>query len=116
MMKDHRHGEHLWVEWSGEGYEPLSDAELVFYTEEVVDLEVPLIRKALASSLQREGVADSLSDGHKLIEASHTVYGFVGYMPEDITHVFCNEAGVANSGEQLESVTPCTWVELPGFS
>lgn len=114
-MKDHRHGEHLWMEWSGEGYEPETDSDLVFYTEEIVDLDIPLIQKALASSLQREGLVDSLSDGHKAINGAHILQGFVGYLGEDIVPISCDAFGVTITGEKLPFFVACTWVEMPSL-
>ena len=50
-------GELLWKEWTGEGYEPLHEYSVTFFTEDHIDLENELIRRALASALQRDGVA-----------------------------------------------------------
>jgi len=115
MMKDYRHGDYLWVEWSGEGYEPQTDTDLIFYTEEVVNLSVPLIQKALASSLQRDGVVDSLSDGFFLVNNSTTVHGFVGNLPGDIVPLACDALGLTLDGTKLETFSGCTWVEMPNF-
>lgn len=112
-MKDKRHGEHLWMEWTGEGYEPETDTDLIFYTEEVVDVEVPLIQKALASALQREGIVDSLSDGYSLINGSSVVHGFAGSIEGDIVPTACDVYGNTAVGEHIQSFLACTWVELP---
>ena len=60
-MKDSRIGETLWSEWDGANYQPLEQNSMVFYTEEHVDLSNDLIRRALASTIQRDGHTDSLS-------------------------------------------------------
>ena len=59
-MKDVRIGEHLWSEWDGEGYQNLLECGVVYYTLEHIDLENELVRRGLASALQRDGVAYSL--------------------------------------------------------
>lgn len=112
-MKDRRHGDHLWMEWTGDGYEPETETDLIFYTEEVVDIEIPLIQKALASALQREGIVDSLSDGYSLISNAVVVHGFVGSIEKDIVPTACDVYGNTALGEHLQVFTACTWVELP---
>lgn len=114
-MKDHRHGEHLWMEWTGEGYEPETGTDLIFYTEEIINLSVPLIQKALASSLQREGIVDSLSDGFSLVNSAHVVYGYAGTPEEDIIPQACDVLGMTADGGKLETFSSCTWVEILNF-
>lgn len=114
-MKDHRHGEHLWMEWTGEGYTPSTSAEIVFYAEEIVNINIPLIQKALASALQREGIVDSLSDGYNLISKGTAVHGYFGYVGGDIIPTACSVLGITEYGEKLEAFNSCTWIELPEF-
>ena len=66
-MKDSRVGELLWKEWTGEGYEPLHEYSVTFFTEDHIDLENDLIRRALASALQRDGVSVSLGNGLSIL-------------------------------------------------
>lgn len=103
------------MEWTGSGYTPETESDLIFYTEEVVNINIPLIQKALASSLQREGIVDSLSDGFNLVNYGHVVHGFFGYIGGDIVPTACDVLGYAEDGEKLEFFTSCTWVELPEF-
>jgi len=115
-MKDHRHGDFLWIEWFGEGYEEQSDSDLIYYTEEIVDIEVPLIQRALASALQRDGVVDSLNDGFNAIHGAHVGSGYMGHIGGDIIPTACDEQGYSSSGEKAESPVACTWVEIPPFA
>ena len=63
IVKDSRVGELLWKEWTGDGFDPQLDESIVFFTDEHVDLENELIRRALASALQRDGISISLGNG-----------------------------------------------------
>ena len=74
-MKDSRKGECLWSEWSGEGYRTYDSSTIVFYTEDHVDVEHEVVKRALASALQRDGVVHSLGDAFKKIENAKTSYG-----------------------------------------
>ena len=53
-MKDKRTGECLWFEWSGDGFAVSRPSSIIFFTYDHVDLEIDLIRRALASALQRD--------------------------------------------------------------
>lgn len=110
-MKDSRIGESLWFFWDAD---PSGDG-LLFYTEEHVDLEHEVVRKALASTLQREGIALSLGQGFDLISLAEITLGYSGIDPvgDDITP--CNELGETEDGYVLDSVTPATWVKVFNF-
>ena len=75
-MGHDRPGEWLWEEWDGYGY----DGDIVYITNEPVDMTNEIVRRALASTLQRDGVADSLSDGFKMIDTSRHEYVNVGIL------------------------------------
>ena len=63
-MRDSRAGQSLWSIWEGEGYEPKTQAAYVFYTDAHVDIENEIVRRALASAIQREGLVFSLGNGY----------------------------------------------------
>lgn len=111
-MKDSRIGEALWSEWTGEGYSALGLPKLIFFTEDFVDVHHELVRRALASSLQRDGSADSLGEAFKLLESSVPKYGFVGYVDGDLEYTECGEDGVTTLGDCVEQVFSVTWVEI----
>lgn len=112
MAKDSRIGESLWFIWDGEDYDFSSESSIVFYTKEHVDLEEDLIRKALASAIQREGIADSLSGGFSLISSGITQHLYSGYSPISEREYICDSNGVSSRGEDLLSVIPVTVVEV----
>jgi hypothetical protein len=112
MAKDSRIGESLWFIWDGEGHKVSSDESILFYTEEHIDIEEDVVRKALASSIQREGISDSLSGGFSLIASGLTGHDYAGYSLVSEKQYICNSDGISESEEQLTGVVPITWVEI----
>lgn len=110
-MKDSRIGESLWFIWDGEGYSPSLDGSVVFYTEEHVDIENELVRKALASSIQREGLVPSLGMAYSLIDSGFSWHGHAGESPENLS-IACEETGETIYDLVVDKVTPVTWVEV----
>lgn len=111
-MKDSRTGELLWKEWTGSGYEQLNDSSVVFFTEEHVDLENELIRRALASALQRDGVSISLGNGFQSLDGAPVVYGYAGEVDGDTDFTMCEEDGETREGDVVDITLPITWVEV----
>lgn len=109
-MKDPRPGEHMWMCWSGEGL--LSDTEVVYYTSGHVDIENEIVRRALASALQRDGVADGLSGGFDIIAESESHIGYAGIVDEDRDLTVCDEFGETEYGDVVENILELTWVSL----
>ncbi len=111
-MKDSRVGELLWKEWTGSGYEPLHEDSVTFFTEDHVDLENELIRRALASALQRDGVSVSLGNGFKYLDSAVINYGYAGEVDSDTDFTACDEDGETREGEIVDHTLPITWVEV----
>lgn len=111
-MRDSRIGETLWSEWSGEGFEPISQAALVFFTEDHVDIENETVRRALASALQRDGSSISLGNGYSAIESATVSHGYAGEVDEAIYFTMCNEDGETRDGDYVDRIIPITWVEI----
>ena len=111
-MKDSRKGEGLWVEWSGDGYPVSGPSSIVFYTNEHVDLDIDVVKRALASSLQRDGVVQSLGDGYRAIDSSIITHGYSGRVDDEIFDSFCNLEGKTFSGSEVDMVYETTWVEI----
>lgn len=112
-MKDSRIGESLWSIWDGEGYTPAYLDSVIYYTETHVDLEHEVIRKALASSIQRDGISYSLSDSFKAISESIVSHGWVGVSDGELHQEICSPLGETMSGASLEDVVEVTFVEVP---
>jgi len=92
-MKDSRKGETLWSEWFGIDYKRNIPNSLIFYTEEHVYLDNEIVKRALASALQRDGTTDSLGGAFRLLDGVISVHhGHAGY--------------------NAEGVIPITWVEI----
>jgi hypothetical protein len=111
-MKDSRIGEALWSEWTGEGYSALGLPKLIFFTEDHVDVHNELVRRALASALQRDGSADSLGDSFRLLDTSEHKLGYVGIIDGDLEYTECDIDGFTFLGDEVEKVLPVTWLEI----
>lgn len=111
-MKDSRVGELLWKEWTGDGFDPQIDEGIVFFTDEHVDLENEIIRRALASALQRDGISVSLGNGFQSLESAKITYGYAGEIDGDIDLSVCDEEGETPYGDCVDLVIPITWVEV----
>ena len=111
-MKDSRIGESLWLEWSGEDDGSFRSADVVFYTDDHVDLENDIVRRALASALQRDGIAISLGAGYAYVDRASMVYGYAGSVDGSLDLVKCDEYGETRDGDTVDSVMKVTWVEI----
>lgn len=111
-MRDSRSGETLWREWTGEGFEPSRPSSLVFYTDEHVDVEHEVVRRALASALQRDGSATSLGEGFSAIDNGVTTQGYAGTVDGSREFYYCDEDGETEHGDYVDDLTPITWVEV----
>lgn len=111
-MKDLRHGDQLWTEWSGFGLDDL-EAKTHYFTVDHVDLHEEVVRRGLASALQRDGIADSLSDGFKLLDGVEPSCTWAGVVDEDIDLTVCAPDGETYYGERVDMVMPVTLVCVP---
>jgi len=111
-MQDKRTGESLWSEWSGEGYFPTGLFSVIFFTNDHVPMDNELVSRALASSLQREGIVSSLGEGYRALERAEVCYGYAGSIDGEIYLTVCGQDGLTNYGELVDQVLPITWVEI----
>jgi hypothetical protein len=112
-MKDSRIGESLWSLWDGLGYTPELNSSIVYYTEGHVDIEHELVRKALASSIQRDGIVYSLFEAYNSIDRGRASCVWAGLANDEIYQEVCNEIGVTDSGAEVLELVPITFVEVP---
>ena len=113
-MKDSRPGESLWDEWLGSGYSNFLESSdtFVFYTKDHVSMENDLVRRALASAIQRDGITDSLSESFKILEGSKVTLGWAGNSEFDLELMSCDELGCTDLGDSLTEISAITWVEF----
>lgn len=97
MKKFDRPGEGFWIEWDGEDYD--ADATLVYVTFGDVDYESDIARKALAYSLQKDGIADSVSEAHGMIQYAVFVSGNTGILDGEKYRVPCDASGMTPFGD-----------------
>lgn len=112
-MKDSRKGEALWSEWEGYNF-PFSfgDSSLIFYTEDHVDIEHEVVKRALASTLQRDGIVSSLNQGFNLIDSGKITQGYAGSVDSDIYLTICDEDGITDSGDLVDDIIYITFAEV----
>jgi hypothetical protein len=84
----------------------------VFYTIDHVDTNNELVRRALASCLQRDGVSDSLADAFRCLESSNTEYLWAGYIDDSSELEICDEYGLTEYGDLVDEVFAVTLVEF----
>ena len=111
-MKDSRIGELLWSEWTGTGYEPSVESTFSFFTEGHIDIEHEVIKRALASAIQRDGSVDSLSQAFKLLDGCIPSLIYVGYLDGDNEYIACDENGMTLYEDIVEEVIPVTVVDI----
>jgi hypothetical protein len=113
-MKDSRKGEALWLEWDGYNFDQTlyPDNSLVFYTEEHIDMENEIVRRALASSIQRSGSASSLNQGFIMVDTGHSSQTYAGYIDGDVVLTICDADGLTHSGDTVDEVLAITMVEV----
>ncbi len=109
-MRDNRHGEQLWLEWDGSGLE--DEDCLPYYTVEHVALSEEVVRRALASTLQRDGVADSLADGFKLLDGVEIQHLWAGVLDAENDLTICDEDGETFYGDVVDVAFPITVVQI----
>jgi hypothetical protein len=114
-MKDSRIGECLWSAWEGEGYSSGFNSSIVYYTEGHVDLEEDVVKKALASSIQRDGIVYSLFEAFNLVDAGIKSQGWAGSFPGEIYQEVCDDSGMTYSGSVIEQIVPITFVEVSTY-
>jgi hypothetical protein len=111
-MIDKRPGEFLWSEWFGEGYETSRLNPIVFYTEDHVDLDIDVIKRALASAVQRDGSVDSLSEAFHLVERGKITHAYAGELDGEVYLTICDENGETEYGDTVDQIISITVVEL----
>lgn len=112
-MKDSRIGQSLWSIWEGNGYTANIYNSIIYYTEEHVDIEHEVVKRALASCIQRDGVVFSLSQGFQAIDRAVVTQGWVGSIDGEIYLELCDESGYTWDEVKLKDVTAVTIVEVP---
>lgn len=111
-MRDTRLGESLWDEWVGEGYDRAEEESLVYFTHGHVSLDHEVVRRALASVCQRDGVVDSLNDGFKLIGSNSPSHVWAGPVGEEHHMTICRSDGLTDRDDVVDTINEITLVEL----
>lgn len=115
-MKDSRIGELLWSEWTGDGHTPQNEfANFSFYTEGHIDITNEIVKKALASAIQRDGSVDSLGQAFKVVEDCEPAYLYAGYIQGDTEYTACDENGMTFHEDIVDEIIPITVVDISVF-
>ena len=111
-MRDSRVGECLWSEWTGSGHDATTSDSIFFFTVDHVDLEHEVVRRALASALQRDGSAVSLGHGFSAVEGAKVLHLHAGSIDDDNDLTICDENGETFYGDSVDEIIPITLVEV----
>jgi hypothetical protein len=112
-MKDSRIGQILWSAWEGSGYTANIHNSIIYYTEDHVDVEHDVVRRALASCIQRDGVVFSLSQGFQAIDGAVVTQSWMGSLDGEIYLELCDEFGYTWDEVKLQDAIAITIVEIP---
>jgi ABC-type transport system substrate-binding protein len=82
-MKFSRLGEGLWSEWDGNDFPAESEDSIIYYTLGHPDTEHEVVRRALASAIQRDGTADTIFQAFTAIEEATITQGQAGRVDGD---------------------------------
>ena len=105
-MRDKRVGESLWEPWDG------TQGGNSYITLAHVDCENEIVRRALASSMQRDGVVESLGGGFSALEEARFVACWVGTVDGDREYILCDESGETEDGHSVDLPLEATVVYL----
>lgn len=111
-MKDSRIGELLWMEWESEVPDDVPADAVSFYTEGHIDIEHEVVRRALASAVQRSGVVDSLSQAYRALDSSTISTIFAGAVDGALDYTICDKDGMTQHEDLVEEVIPITMVSI----
>jgi hypothetical protein len=106
-----RRGESLWSLWFGD-LSRLGFERDTFYTVGHVDIEHEVVRRALASTIQREGIADTLGEAYRRLDTAEFAHVLGGIVDEDCEYTVCNESGETFYGDTVNSIVQLTLVEI----
>jgi hypothetical protein len=112
-MKDSRIGESLWYIW--DSLDNSNEDFIIFYTEGHVDIDHEVVRRALASAIQREGISSSLGDSYFILDRGDSWQSYCGSDQLEEYLYECDIEGTTFDGESLSSVVPITWVRIFDF-
>lgn len=107
-----RKGESLWSEWTGEGYTRRVYHSVVYYTVGHVSIDHEVVLRALASAVQRDGIADGLGQAYKQIHENTQSFGWAGEIDGSYEISVCADNGETEYGDIVDEVLPITWVEV----
>lgn len=111
-MKDSRIGESLWLEWTGDSFGELSDSSTAYYTLTHIDIEHDVVKRALASALQRDGIAVTLGEGYRLAESADITFTYAGYVDDSLDLSLCDDDGMTYNGDTTDDLFEITLAEL----
>ncbi len=112
-MKDSRIGELLWSEWTGFGHSPSAQgSDFSFYTEGHIDITNEIVKRALASAIQRDGSVDSLAQAFRIVEICQPLHIYAGYIDGDNEYTACDENGMTLHEDIVDEIIPITVVDI----
>lgn len=104
------------MEWDGNDYSPELDDPIIYYTIGNIDPNHEVIKRALASAIQRDGIAVSLGEANKLIDSGHCVHGHGVHAGGAYEFSFYEDEYISYPGVETDSPADLTFVEISDAS
>lgn len=111
-MKFSRLGEGLWSEWDGYDYPAESSDSIIYYTLGHPDTDHEVVKRALASAIQRDGTADTIGQAYQAIDSANIVQGKAAYADGDYELTYWDPDISMYSEEEMSDPVDVTIVEI----
>lgn len=100
------------MEWEGNNLPQENPESVVYYTHTWVDLDIEVVRRALASALQRSGSVEGLGDAFRSLETARITQGVAVHIGGDYEWSFSDLETVFEDASDVSDETAMTWVEI----
>lgn len=113
-MRFSRIGDGVWSEWDGSNYPVQTEGNpYVYYTRGWVDLQNHSTLRALAVTLQREGIVDGIATVYRLLEDSTAEQGWAVHYGGEYELMYCEDDPEEYADDEYDVPVEITWVEIP---
>jgi hypothetical protein len=95
-----------WREWEGDDL-PLG-GDVVY----VRDGALVGSRDLLVEAIRTDGLSANLGDAYRMLDNVTFHPGFYGFLEGNIIPVLCDDDGMTDDGDQVETATPCVFASI----
>lgn len=109
-MRFSRIGESLWSEWDGYDFPQEDPDSIVYFTLGWVDIDQPVVRRALASTIQRDGTAESMGEAYEVLDTAEATQAHAAHVGGDDWFTYFETEDTQE--EDTDTPVFATWVEI----